>query len=216
LAYGDYILDTGEAVGDFETAMGRFYYDRFFAGRAPILDLACGRCWFLRQHPDRIHGVDLSPEIVAHYAARGCTIRQGSAYEIPYEDAFFEGVWCCWLFEHLEDPDQAMREILRVLKPGGISCIIVPSEHQVGHGFWDDYTHVRPYTSASLRQLARYNGFVDEHTEDMPWVRGTRQLALLGGGSAAILRYMRFSHAVLRRIGVTNRNMLVLSCRKPA
>src|SRR5207302_337699 len=141
------ILSTGGGrVGEFELLLGRFFYERFFVGRAPVLDLAAGRCWFARQNPRDIHAIDLAPDIVSYYAARGIQITQGSAYEIPFPSECFEGVFCCWLFEHLHDPDRAMEEIRRVLKPDGLCVLVVPSEHQVTRGFWNDYTHVRPYT----------------------------------------------------------------------
>lgn len=43
----------------------------------------------------------------------------GTAYDLPFEDGSLDAVTCERLFQHLEDPDRATREIARVLRPGG-------------------------------------------------------------------------------------------------
>lgn len=215
MSYGEHILSTGKGrIGEFELLLGRFFYQRDFVGRAPILDLAPGRCWFAKQNTEVIHAVDLAPEIVEHYAAEGVKITQGDAYDIPHADSTFEAVFCCWLFEHLDDPDRAMGEIRRVLKDGGMCYLVVPSAHQLTHGFWDDYTHVRPYTKASLTQLAQMNGLQTPRCEYLPMTRLTSRLMPLVG-TERTYQYLLFCDRILRRLGVVNRNMLTLTCYKP-
>ena len=43
----------------------------------------------------------------------------GSAYEIPSDDAHFDCALCTSVLTNLEEPEAALRECLRVLKPGG-------------------------------------------------------------------------------------------------
>jgi SAM-dependent methyltransferase len=43
----------------------------------------------------------------------------GTAYDLPFPDGSLDAVTCERLFQHLEDPDRATREIARVLRPGG-------------------------------------------------------------------------------------------------
>lgn len=45
---------------------------------------------------------------------------QGRGEELPFEDAFFDIVFCCDVLEHVEDVDMTLQEISRVLKSGGI------------------------------------------------------------------------------------------------
>lgn len=45
---------------------------------------------------------------------------------MPFEDNIFDIVICNHVLEHVEDDFKAMREILRVLKPGGIAIMLVP------------------------------------------------------------------------------------------
>lgn len=50
----------------------------------------------------------------------------GTAYAIPAPDASFDSALCTAVLEHLEEPEQALRECHRVLKPRGIAIYSVP------------------------------------------------------------------------------------------
>src|SRR5579862_864846 len=98
-SYGQYILTTGEGItGQVEMDWGRFFYDSRFRGKRPIADVGPGRCWFTRQNTADIVAIDNAPDVVAHYRG-SLRIAVGSAQAIPFPDAHFEGVFCCWLFE---------------------------------------------------------------------------------------------------------------------
>lgn len=143
---------------------------------------------------------------------QGLNIRLGDAYQVPYPAEYFEGVFCCWLLEHLSEPDRAVSEMYRLLKPGGYACVIIPSPNDMT-AFYDDYTHVRPYTPASLTQLAEGSGFKRHRIECLPWVRGITHLLRFLGPSAAD-KYMRWADTYLRTLGMVNRNNLMLEAWK--
>lgn len=50
----------------------------------------------------------------------------GTAYDIPAKDASFDTAVCTAVLEHLEEPEAALRECMRVLKPGGMAIYSVP------------------------------------------------------------------------------------------
>jgi SAM-dependent methyltransferase len=50
----------------------------------------------------------------------------GTAYNIPAPDASFDSAICTSVLEHLEEPEQALRECYRVLKSGGVAIYSVP------------------------------------------------------------------------------------------
>jgi len=50
----------------------------------------------------------------------------GTAYDIPVEAEHFDCAICTSVLEHLEEPEQALRECLRVLKVGGVAIYTIP------------------------------------------------------------------------------------------
>src|SRR5450755_3813560 len=211
--YGQYILTTGEGlVGQIEMVWGRYWYESRFAGMRPVADVGPGRCWFTRQNPAAIVAIDNAPDLVERYTARQLQIKLGSADSIPFPDDYFEGVFCCWLLEHLPDPERAMAEFRRVLKPGGLCSIVVPTPVDMV-AFYGDYTHIRPFTGTSLRQLAAAAGLVRARTENLPWTRGMRFIYSRFGAEASY-GYVRWADRYLRRVGMRNRNHLVLDAWK--
>ncbi len=190
---------------------GAHWYTRF-TGKRPVLDLGPGRCWFTKQNLKDIIAVDNSPELVEHYRRLGVQILLGNAYEIPFPAAYFEGVFCCWLLEHLAEPARAVGEIHRVLKPAGYACLIVPSANDLV-AFYDDYNHVRPFTVASLKQLAENAKFSSAHIEYLPWSRGVG-LVLRFFGPGAGRQFLSFSESLLRHLGLLNRKHLMLEAWK--
>ncbi|AFY81403.1 class I SAM-dependent methyltransferase [Oscillatoria acuminata] len=50
----------------------------------------------------------------------------GTAYNIPIENAIFDSAICTAVLEHLEEPELALKECYRVLKPGGLAIYSVP------------------------------------------------------------------------------------------
>jgi SAM-dependent methyltransferase len=212
-SYGQYILATGEGIaGQIEMVWGRFFYESRFQGLKPVADVGAGRCWFTRQNPSDIVAIDNAPDLVQHYSAGGLQTALGSAYEIPFPDAYFKGIFCCWLLEHLPDPERAMVEFYRVLKPGGLCSIVVPTPVNM-EAFYADYTHIRPFTVLSLRQLAAASGFARAHTENLPWTRGMRYIHRFWGGQPSY-GYVLLADRYLRRLGMRNREHLIMDAWK--
>lgn len=213
MSYGEYILATGAEIEAWENIFGRYIYDSRFLGKDPVLDVGAGRCWFTKQNPASIRGLDIEAEIVAYYRKQGLTIDQGSVYDIPFPDDSFAGVFCCWLFEHLTDPESAIKEIARVLKAGGYACVIVPSQRTLLRTFYDDYTHIRPFTEASLSYLGHAAGFDAIRVRPLFWTRGggilSRRLS-----KQAVYSYLKLADRIGGRIGLVNRDSLVLEAWK--
>jgi toxoflavin synthase len=104
-----------------------------------VLDLGCGEGYFARNLKIRgagnIEGVDLSPEMIQRAVAEesreelGIQYRTGDATELDaFPDDCFDLVVSVFLFNYLtrEQTAQAMREIHRVLRPGGRFIFAVP------------------------------------------------------------------------------------------
>ena len=97
-----------------------------------LLDVGCGpgsitRGLAERVAPGEVIGIDLSRETLAaardEAVARGVTnlrYEEASVYQLPYADASFDVAYAHQVFQHLKEPAAALREILRVLRPGGL------------------------------------------------------------------------------------------------
>jgi len=129
---------------------------RHFDPADSILDVGCGSAW-LAQHFDAYTGVDASPDAVAAARARGVQIELVDAdAPLPFDDARFDGVVLKDILEHVANPVATVREVLRVLKPGGR---VFASSPDAQRWVWDDYTHRRPFTRKSFRLLFADQGF---------------------------------------------------------
>lgn len=53
--------------------------------------------------------------------------RKGYAEKVPFEDNSFDIVICCDVLEHVNDPRESIREMMRVLKEGGSLYLLVPN-----------------------------------------------------------------------------------------
>jgi SAM-dependent methyltransferase len=76
------------------------------------------------------------------------------AYELPYADSSVDGVYCIAVLEHLEFPDQAVRDIARVLKSGGEALFETPLM-QYYHAYPD---HFQNFTVSGQTRLVGRHG----------------------------------------------------------
>jgi SAM-dependent methyltransferase len=80
---------------------------------------------------------------------------QATVARLPFADGSFDRVVASDVLEHVDDDAAAMREVLRVLRPGGRAVVTVPA-HPFLYGRHDRLVgHRRRYTKARLRRLAR-------------------------------------------------------------
>jgi SAM-dependent methyltransferase len=73
---------------------------------------------------------------------------QGSATELPFEDAHFDAVWTVYTLEHVPNPEQMLREMRRVVKDGGIIYLL--AAWYVGSWKADGY-EVRPFSDFGFK-----------------------------------------------------------------
>jgi len=157
----DYLALVAQHVGEFR----REGYDmlRLRPGDA-VLDVGCGAgevCVELasRVGPQgRVAGVDLSEAMVE--TARTAATRSGhaielqvaSVFELPFGDGAFDAVRAERVFQHLDDPEAGLREMLRVTRPGGRVMVIDPDHGQAGLAL-DDPAHQRVYAALQRAML---------------------------------------------------------------
>ncbi|MBD0329645.1 MAG: 3-demethylubiquinone-9 3-O-methyltransferase [Thermoleophilia bacterium] len=94
-----------------------------------MLDVGCGGGLLAEEFAERgarVTGVDPSTPSLqaarAHAAERGLDIayHEGVGEALPFPDASFDAVYCCDVLEHVDEVGRTVREIARVLRPGGV------------------------------------------------------------------------------------------------
>lgn len=79
------------------------------------------RRWMFDREYYRIIG----QEAKVHLQFDGLDIRCMSAYEMDFADAEFDYVYSNAVFEHIDNPEEAVKEVHRVMKPGGVASIVI-------------------------------------------------------------------------------------------
>lgn len=102
-------------------------------------------------------GIDDNETAVHLAKSKGVNVSLGSVYQIPYTDELFNAVYFGDVIEHLEHPDDAMREIYRVLIPGGRLYVVTPPA--LASGKLQDKYHYREYTPEQLITYMELQGF---------------------------------------------------------
>jgi SAM-dependent methyltransferase len=116
---------------------GRFFADHLKPGHS-VLDCGCGPGTITmglaaRVFPGQVIGVDLGETQIASAAATGrqnavqnATFQVADCHSLPFADRGFDRVFSHALVEHLPDPVRMLKELHRVLKPGGLAGICSP------------------------------------------------------------------------------------------
>jgi len=135
-----------------------YYRDvtRHFAPGAKMLDVGCGSGW-LADHFADYTGIDGAPEAVHQATAKGRNVTLADVDEpLPFDADAFDGAILKDLLEHVREPVGLVREVKRVLRPGGL---VFASSPDAQRWVWDDYTHRRPFTRKAMRLLFADAGF---------------------------------------------------------
>jgi len=151
-----------------------------FAPEARLLDVGCGtgrHLLELSSFPGVMVGLDASREdlhkteylflLTARQRPVIAQIHmvQGVGERLPFPDGFFRQVICTETLEHVPDDRAVLRELVRVLEPGGMLAISVPDEYseRLLWRFSPRYRntpggHVRIYKRRQLRRLLHESG----------------------------------------------------------
>ena len=135
-------------------------YLRGYRG-AKLLDLGCGRGEFQHGFAElgfETTGFDRSRPEQPRFSERVVVgdYEQGG---LPFADGEFSVLFNKSVFEHVRDISPLLRECHRVLAPGGRMVSLVPDWMAQWRHFYDDWTHVRPFTLVGLRECVQSHGF---------------------------------------------------------
>jgi SAM-dependent methyltransferase len=131
-----------------------------------VLDVGAGRGGFVllaRGGGVEACALDLEPSAAPIWRQRGVPGVLADAFNPPFRDGAFAVVRLKEIIEHVEDPRALVVTARALLRPGGCILAHVPSPYSqfypVGN-FWDDYTHVRPFSRLALQRLFEDSGMI--------------------------------------------------------
>ncbi len=140
--------------------------------RLDVLDVGCGQGIDLVEYAGagaRVTGIDLTPRHVqlarSHVEAMGlsATVMQGDAEQLPFEDASFDVVSSNGVLHHTPDMPAALREIRRVLRPGGAARVIVYNRRSLH--YWIMQVGVRGILQRGLLKDGSMAGVLAHYVE---------------------------------------------------
>jgi len=141
-------------------------------GEIRLLDVGCSSGAFLNSAIKlgfRAEGVEPAPKAAATAQAAGLKVRQGLLHEAGYADEQFDAITLFEVIEHLQQPQELLRECRRILRPGGILLIGTGNA-----GSWSmsamgarwEYLHIEKhgghvsfFNPGSIASLAHRTGF---------------------------------------------------------
>jgi SAM-dependent methyltransferase len=162
------------------------HYDRFMGRYAPtlaaaladttgvapgmrVLDVGCGPGGLTselcrRVGVDNVAAVDPAPAFVAACRDRhpGADVREGVAEELPWSDGEFDAAMSSLVIGFMSDPDEGLREMVRVTRPGGMvaACMwdIAGGGMTMLRTFWNAVRQLDPGAQGERRMVGTAEG----------------------------------------------------------
>ena len=194
--------------------LAKALHGRGLAPGARFLDVGCGSgavAGFLDRSGYRVVGVDTAEPLLrkAHERCPHVTFVVGRVARLPVGGRPFDAAGLFDVLEHLDDPEQLLRDAMQYVKPGGLVIATVPAMRSL-HSVIDDLSgHKRRYEPGELASLLQRTGLreVEERgifRSTTPIVRLTRPKMPLDTLSAEQRRKiavanLRVPHPVVNR-----------------
>jgi ubiquinone/menaquinone biosynthesis C-methylase UbiE len=133
-----------------------------------VLDLACGpgivSCLLAEMVEEgRVTGVDLSEDLLAEARQSANRLKlnnlafcQGDVYGLELPDDSVDFIYARFLFQHLAQPEKALVEARRLLRPGGIMAIVDVDDDWLS--LYPEPDSFRPFVERAARLQARQGG----------------------------------------------------------
>jgi ubiquinone/menaquinone biosynthesis C-methylase UbiE len=95
-----------------------------------VMDLGCGRGGVVELFWRDVRlaaGLDPDVPSLAEHRADGMPVIRGRGEQLPFGNESFDLIVCIWVLEHLRSPETVLREVRRVLRPGGHFVFLTPN-----------------------------------------------------------------------------------------
>jgi SAM-dependent methyltransferase len=139
------------------------FFQRWVPADGCVVDLGAGLCEFVNHIRAREKwALDVDPGAARH-AGPGVTVRQGPAHDLGWlAPGSVDVAFASNIFEHFvskEDVLAALREVHRVLRPGGRILVLGPNIRYTARLYWDFFDHHLPLSDRSMSEALELSGF---------------------------------------------------------
>ncbi|MBU4288999.1 MAG: class I SAM-dependent methyltransferase [Proteobacteria bacterium] len=202
----------------------RFFLNKGHSGKV-LLDIGSGKGNALvgfSRNGFNVKGIDKRNEcvnILPDFDIRECDLEKDN---FSFEDNYFDYIYSKSVLEHIYNTEHIIKETYRTLKPGGITVQLTPDWATDYKNFWDDPTHVKPFTRKGLQNAFELGNFVNVKCESfyqLPFLWKypsltfvTRIISLVPDSLKWKDKEERIQRVLIRH---SKERMLLLSARKP-
>ncbi|HSG05918.1 MAG TPA: methyltransferase domain-containing protein [Nitrospiria bacterium] len=167
---------------------------RRMGSNGPVLDVGCGNGWATALWRDyggvEVHGIEFQPERAELARKRfGLNIFSGTFEDLPLPAETYELVIMRHVFEHFHDPVRILKQLNKILRPGGLVIMILPNAQSLGrlifgrYWAWGIPAHFFTFTPRSLECFLQRMDFIPGPVQFSPspillttslnnWMRG--------------------------------------------
>jgi 2-polyprenyl-3-methyl-5-hydroxy-6-metoxy-1,4-benzoquinol methylase len=114
----------------------------------------------------QVEGQEVDAVSVANARKRGLEVHEGSLKSCRLADASYDAIIGSHVIEHVHDPEEMIRECVRLLKPGGTLVLYTPNADSYGHRVFGEHwrgleppRHLQLFDPGNMATLVQHAGF---------------------------------------------------------
>lgn len=192
---------------------------RHSLGRGALLDIGCGYGFFLelaRQRGWNVYGIEPCAHARAYAASKGIAVDSENLFTRAYSDEMFDVVTLFYVLEHLPEPLRYLKEINRILKPGGLLLIRVPhitplvkflKIFRIPNKLYDSPSHLSDFSPRTMALALEKTGFCEINTfpggATRPRAIGQRIISYGSGVLADLLYFISWKRLLMPGVSKT-------------
>ncbi len=207
--YNDYHLRDGKSEYTWARLMKNNFMDistmlnRLFPEKGSILDIGCGYGHFIKMMGNAgwaAAGIEPSSRTSGYAKDKGLTVIETTIDDAEFPDESFDVITAFYVLEHLFDPLSAVKKIVMLLKPRGLTVLRVPHTtplvkfltiFKIKNNLYDLPFHLYDFSPKTIRLLLEKAGFssirVIPGSPTSPNHYGERAISLVSGTFSQIL-----------------------------
>lgn len=150
-------------ITNYPLKFAKYNFDRFNLKNKKVLEIGSGRGEFANEFSNlgiNLYAVDMNENskkcLKESIIFQKCNLEND---KLPFEDNFFDVIYSKSVLEHLRNSESFFLESKRVLKKNGLLITYTPDWESQFKNFYDDTTHIKPYTLVSIKQAYLNYGY---------------------------------------------------------